>query len=133
MRLGVEVHAGQRAGAERQVVRGRHAEVEALEVAAELPEVGEQVVREVDRLRALEVRVAGQRPVEVALGQLHERGHQLAQQRLRVERVSAHEHRHVGGHLVVARAGGVELAADRPDELGQAPLDRHVHVLVVVA
>ena len=55
---GVEVHAGQRAGAERQVVGGRHAEVEALQVAAELPEVGEQVVRQVDRLRALQVRVA---------------------------------------------------------------------------
>jgi hypothetical protein len=45
--------------------------------------------------------------------------------------VGAHEHRHVGGHLVVARAGGVQLAPHGPHELGQAALDRHVDVLVV--
>ena len=111
MRLGVEVHARQRARAERQVVGGGQAEAEALEVAAELPEVGEQVVREVHGLGALEVGVAGHRPVEVALGQLHERSHQARQLLPRRERVGAHQHRHVGGHLVVARAGGVQLAA----------------------
>ena len=134
MRLGVEVHAGERARAERQVVGGGHAEVEALEVAAELPEVGEQVVREVDGLGALEVRVARHRPVQVRLGELHERLHQVAAAAsVALEAVGAHEHRHVGGHLVVARAGGVELAAHRADDLGEPPLDRHVDVLVVRA
>jgi hypothetical protein len=38
----------------------------------------------------------------------------------------------VGRHLVVARATGVELAPERPDDLGQAPLYRHVNVLVPV-
>ena len=57
-----------------------------------------------------------------------------ALQRLeRLQRVRAREHRHVGGDLVVARARGVQLAADRPDDLGQPPLDRHVDVLVVLA
>jgi hypothetical protein len=46
--------------------------------------------------------------------------------------VGAHDHRHVRGHLVVPRAGGVELSADRTDDLGEPPLDRHVDVLVVV-
>ena len=113
-----------------QVVGGGEAEVEALEVAAELPEVGEQVVREVHRLGALQVGVAGKRPVEVALGELDERAHQPEQQLLGGQAVRPHEHRHVGGHLVVARARGVELPAHRPGDLGQAPLDRHVHVLV---
>ena len=49
----------------------------------------------------------------------------------RLQRVRAREHRDVGGDLVVARARGVQLAADRPDDLGQPPLDRHVDVLVV--
>ena len=33
-------------------------------------------------------------------------------------------------HLVVAAAAGVQLAADRADQLGQPALDRHVDVLV---
>ena len=49
----------------------------------------------------------------------------------RPQRVRAREHRHVGRDLVVARAGGVQLAADRAGDLGQPPLDRHVDVLVV--
>ena len=89
-------------------------------------------MREVDRLGALEVRVAGHRPVEVALGEVDERRLQRAQAVERPERVGAREHREVGGDLVVARAGGVELAADRPDDRGQPPLDRHVDVDVVV-
>ena len=46
-------------------------ELEPARVAPEHPEVRQQVVREVDGLRALEVRVAGHRPVLVALGELH--------------------------------------------------------------
>jgi hypothetical protein len=45
--------------------------------------------------------------------------------------VRAHEHRDVGRDLVVARASRVELSADGPDDLDQAPLDRHVDVLVL--
>ena len=43
-----------------------------------------------------------------------------------------HEHRQVGGHLVIARARRVELSADAPDDLRQPPLDRRVDVLVAV-
>src|SRR5215210_1740521 len=68
----------------------------------------------------------------MALGQLHERRHQPLQERARLEAVRAHEHRHVGGHLVVSRASRVELAAGRADDLGEPPLDRHVDVLVVL-
>ena len=42
---------------------------------AAIQNLGEQVMGEVDRLRALQVRVAGQRPVEVALGRVDERRH----------------------------------------------------------
>ena len=107
------------------------AEVEALEVAAELPEVGQQVVREVHGLGALEVGVAGHRPVEVALGLARAAAPSgRSSSTLRLERVGAHEQGHVGGHLVVARACGVQLAADRPGDLRQPALDRHVDVLV---
>ena len=129
--VGGEVHAGQRAGAERQLGRGAEDGLEAPRVAAEHPEVGEQVVREVDGLRALEVRVAGHRPVEVALGDRDEDVCRSCRRSIVPQRVRAGEHRHVGGDLVVARARRVQLAADGADDLGQPPLDGHVDVLVV--
>ena len=111
--VGVEVHAGQRARAERQLLGRAEHELEAPGVAAEHPEVGEQVVREVDGLGALEVRVAGHRPVEVALGEVDQRRLQRAQAVERAERVRAREQREVGRHLVVARARGMQLVPDR--------------------
>ena len=41
---------------------------EALAIAHEHPDVGEQVVTEVDRLRALEVGIAGHGPIDMRLG-----------------------------------------------------------------
>ena len=77
--VGGEVHAGQRARAQRQVVGRPEHELEAPRVAPEHPEVREQVVREVDRLGALQVRVARHRPVQVAVRELHERALQALQ------------------------------------------------------
>ena len=87
---------------------------------------------EVDGLGALQVRVARHRPVDVRLGDLHDHGLQVRQRLDRPQRVRAREHRHVGRDLVVARARGVQLAADRADDLRQPPLDGHVDVLVGV-
>ena len=39
---------------------------------------------------------------------------------------------HVGGDLVVAAAPGVQLAADRADQFGQAPLVGRVDILVAL-
>ena len=89
---------------------------------------------QVDGLGALEVRVAGHRPVEVRSASCDEHALQVLRGARRVvERVRAGEHRHVGGDLVVARARGVQLAADRAGDLGEPPLDRHVDVLVVAS
>ena len=56
-------------------------EREALAVAREHPEVREQMVAEVHGLRALQVGVAGHRPVDVLLGALEQHRHQLARAR----------------------------------------------------
>jgi hypothetical protein len=88
------------------------------------------VVGEVDGLGALEVGVAGHRPVKVRVGELDEHALEVLQALERGQRVGAREHRHVGRDLVVARARGVQPPADRADDLRQAPLDRHVDVLV---
>ncbi len=90
------------------------------------------MVGEVHGLGPLQVRVAGQRPVEVLLSAVHQRAHQLPRSVVGNAGVLAHVHGDVGGDLVVARARGVQLAADGPRELGQAPLDRHVDVFVVL-
>ena len=129
--VGVEVHACQGAGAQWQLARHLEHEGEAARVAVELPEPGQQVVRQIHGLRALKVRVAGHGPVEVARGEVEHHVHQVEQSAPVTVSVCAHEQRDIGGHLVVARACRVELAAHRPGDLGKAPLDRHVDVLVV--
>ena len=88
---------------------------------------------QVDGLGALQVRVARHAPVAVRLGELEQPRHQVGDQLGRARRAPADEERQVGRHLVVARAPGVQLAADRAGELGQPALDRHVDVLVGVA
>ena len=105
-------------------------EREPLAIAREHPDVGEQVMAEIDGLRALQVRVSGQRPVEVPLGGVDQRRHQVLDPRSGVGRRLAHEHRDVGDHLVVARARGVKAPAGAPGDLGHTALDGHVDVLV---
>ena len=129
--VGVEVHAGQRARPQREVRGLIRREAKARAIAIEHPHVRQQVVREVDRLRALQVRVARQRPVGVAIGRVDQHGHQRLDLRDGAERRRAREQRHIGRHLVVARPRRVELAADGPGDLRQPPFDGHVDVLVV--
>ena len=47
-------------------------------------------------------------------------------------RVFTHEDRDVGGDLIVARARGVQLAADTAGDFPNAPLDGHMDVLIAV-
>ena len=97
----------------------------------EHPEIRQQMVGEVHGLGALEVGIARHRPVQVLLGSVGQRRHQRGDPLGGPERVRAHEHRDVGGDLVVARARRVQLAARRPGQLGHPALDRRVDVLVV--
>jgi hypothetical protein len=87
---------------------------------------------EVDRLGALQVGVGGRRPVAMSLRLRDERLHQALEQRDRPRGMRAHQQRQVGRHLVIPGAGRVQLAAERADQLGQAALDRHVDVLVLL-
>ena len=87
---------------------------------------------EVDGLRPLQVGVGGRGPVAVRLRLCHQDLHQRLEQRDRAGGVSPHEQGQVRRHLIVPRARRVQLAAERPDQLGQAALDRHMDVLVVL-
>ena len=90
------------------------------------------MVRQIHGLGALQMGVAGHRPVQVALGGDDQRPRQALDPVARVLCVGVHEHRHVGRDLIVARARRVQPAADRTDDLGETPLDRHMDVLVVL-
>src|SRR5258706_11506877 len=86
-------------------------------------------MREPHRLRSLQMRVAGQHDVDLALRALDQRAAQLRERRAQLERTRAQPEQEVGRDLVVAAAAGVQLPGNRPDDLEQAPLDVRVHVL----
>ena len=129
--VGVEVDARQRTRPQRQPSALALGEGEPLPVAVEHPEVGQQMVPQVHGLGPLQVGVTGHRPVGVFLGTLEQRPHQPSDALHRGSCALARVQHQVGHHLVVARAGGVQTPADGADDLRQAPLDRHVDVLVV--
>ncbi len=90
-------------------------------------------MREVDGLRALQVRVPRQRPIEVALRDVEQRAGERLDLIGESHRVIADVEREVSRDLVVARSAGVDLAAARASELRDAALDRHVDVDIVGA
>ena len=89
------------------------------------------MVRQHHRLRALQVRVAGEVGVAGVLGPAHQhllqRGDALD---LLARPARRRNRRRSSGDLVVAAAAGVQLGARGPGELGDPPLDRGVDVLV---
>ena len=124
----LERRSGERARTERALRSGLGSRREARAVAVEHLDPGEEVVAEGDRLRTLEVRVAGHHRLRLGLREREdderERVDRLARLRAGVEHVQAER----GCDLVVARATGVDLAPD----VAEQPLDRRVHVLVGV-
>jgi hypothetical protein len=88
-------------------------------------------VPERDRLRVLDVRHARRGRVDVPFGLLDERVGEPDQLRGDAAGVVAQVEPQVGGHLVVARPAGAQLAAERAEPLQQTALQRGVHVFVL--
>src|SRR5581483_9067574 len=68
--------------------------------------------------------------IGVTAGDGAERALHAAERAVQALALGAEPEAQVERHLVVPAAAGVELAADRPDELRETALDRHVDVLV---
>ena len=122
--------AGERRRAERRFVQPPAAIGEAAAVALKHLDIGEEMMAEGDRLRALQMREARHHGVGMRLGLRRPaptaaRG---AGASMRVDRV-AHPEAEVGRHLVVARARGMQPAGRLADQLLQPRLDIHVDVL----
>ena len=81
-------------------------------------------------LRLLKVRVAGHDGVQVGLGLVEDGKLQLGQCFVEGSHTLQQVQAQVGGHLVVARAAGVELTRHRADEFAQPALDGGVDVFV---
>ena len=102
---------GNRTAAERADVRARAAVPEALAVAFEHLDVGEQMMREINRLRALQMRVAGNEDVGIFFSQPDECALQPGDFAEQHNDFVPQPETHVECDLVVARAPGVELGA----------------------
>ena len=121
--------AGQRRRAQRQPV-GAPAQVgQSLGVAREHLHIGQQVVAKAHRLRHLHVGEAGHHRVGMRVGQFDQRTLHVGQQGADAIDLAAQPQPHVGGHLVVAAAPGVQPLAGIADQLRQPGLDVEVHVL----
>ena len=121
--------AGNCAGAERAEVEARTAIGEARGIAQNHFNVGEQPVGHVDRLGALQVRVAGHEGVAGVFGELDQRLRPGGQRGDVVVDLRADVEAEVGGDLLVAAAAGVQLETERADALDQRELDEVVNVL----
>ena len=121
---------GQRAGAERRHVEALDGGDEPVDVARERPAVGQQVVGQQHRLGPLHVGVAGEVGVAGRLGPGEQDVLQGDDEPGDVDQLALAPQPQVGGDLVVAAARRVQLGAGRSGQLGDAPLDRGVDVLV---
>ena len=115
--------------AERAAIHARPGVAHATAVALQGPGVGEPVVAQEDGLAALQVRVPRHQHVLVGLGPIDQRGHDAREGLPQPGQAIGEPQPHVGGDLVVAGPGGVQLLAHLPDPLDEAVLDGEVDVL----
>ncbi len=101
-----------------------------VDVAGQCPAVRQQVVGQQHGLGALHVGVAGQVDVGRIGGPLRQRVLERHDLVGHADEGAPAPQAQRGRHLVVAAPPGVQLGADVADELGDAPLDRGVDVLV---
>ena len=103
---------------------------EALPIAREHLEVGQQVVRPQHRLGAPHVRIAGDHGAGVGFRKVEQRRHHTAQKRARAAAFLPQPEARIERDLLVAAAAGVDLIGHRPRLLLQLADDQRVDVLV---
>ena len=119
---------GNRAAAEGTDVDTTKSIDEPLLVALQHLDVCEEMMGEIDRLRPLQMCVAGHDDINITGGQIDESPLELLDFAAQAGDFVTEPESHVEGDLIIARAGGVELCAGRcaASELG---FDVHVNIL----
>ena len=120
--------ARQRGGSQRQAVGATPHVLHALHITGEHLDIGQQVVRKAHRLRHLQMGEARQDDLHVPLCHAQQGALQLGQQGDDLVDFVPQPQAHIGGHLVVAAAAGVQAFARITHQLGEAGLDVEVHV-----
>ena len=123
--------ARQGGGTQRQAIDAASAVGHPVGVAGEHLDVGHQVMTEGDRLRDLQMGEAGHDRPGVAFGQIDQRALQITEQPHGDVDLGAQPQPDVGGHLVVARARGVQPLAGVARQIGQPFLDVQVNIFQV--
>ena len=124
-----KARARERGRAEGQPVDATARVGKPLGVALEHRMPGENVVTESDRLGRLEMGEAGHHGLGLARGKVEQRAPEPPERADGRVHLAAYVQAKIGGHLVVARAAGVELLSRLSDPLGERRLDVHVNVL----
>jgi hypothetical protein len=101
-----------------------------VEIAAQCPGVGEEVVAEENRLPSLQMRVPGDQGAAVVVDPVEEHRDQIADDVRQPTEATPQPQTDISRHLIVARSCGVKLASDFTDQLRETDLDRHVDVFL---
>ena len=121
--------SGERAGTERHFIHALEAVLQSGDVSQEHFAVGEQMMTEGDRLRPLQMRVAGHNGVAVFLGFAGDDLDELYDQLFDGDDLFFEVELHVERHLIVAASGRVQALAVVADTLGQFSFDEGVDIL----
>ena len=117
--------------AERHDSGARRGLLEAFAVSAKHLDIGKQVMRERDGLRALQVRVAGHDRRDVAPREPSQASARSPAISAITPAISSRKIKpHVERDLIVARTAGVELAPRLADQCDQPSFDRQVNIFV---
>src|SRR5205823_3695752 len=104
-----DCRSSQRAGTERQHICSRIAITKTLHVALERFDLRQQIMREKDWLRALQMRVTGHHKIHMLLREIKQRGLQRAKTSRDFCNLRFHIKTKIERDLIVAAACGVQL------------------------
>ena len=125
-----EAAARQRARTQRHLVRAAAGFAEAFVIAREHFEIRQQIMRPQHRLRAPQMRVAGNDRVRIFFGQVEQRRHQAAQQFARLIALTPQPETRIERNLFIAAAAGVDFVREGAGLLLQLADDEGVDIFV---